>query len=416
MKNRSHFLNLQTMKTTTFASLIVFCALLSLSRLQAQQFTNYTTDNGLPSNVVNGVAVDSQNNKWFATQSGVAKFDGSVWTVFTTANGIIDNYINCIAVDVNDRIWAGTDIGVSTFNGTVWVSYTTANGLANSMINYIAGDLDGSVWIGTSAGLSHFDGTNWTNYTTVQGLANDFVSYIAIEDQQKRWFGTMLGGLSRYNGSAFATFTRADSLTDDNILSMTVDASKNKWIGTVNGITKMDINDAWVRNYRVADGLFSNFAKDLDTDSKGNLWVGMFDEYLQEGGVAKFSGGKFTNLGTADGLVSSYVKRIAVDQNDEIWIATGNGVSRLVDTNIGIDDATAKPFSVYPNPASGSVNIEVPTTPATLFIYDLPGNTIMKRELKKKITAVELDKLIPGVYLIKTTSAVVTYTGKLIVR
>ena len=97
--------------------------------LAAQEFTNYDISNsGLPDNYINGgVAIDQDNNKWFGTGAGVAKFDDVTWTVYTTNEGIIDDYITCIAVDANNNIWIGTDLGASKFDGTSWTSYTSAD-------------------------------------------------------------------------------------------------------------------------------------------------------------------------------------------------------------------------------------------------------------------------------------------------
>lgn len=393
--------------------LVVLCGSL---HLQAQQFTNYTTDNGLPSNAVNGVAVDNANNKWFATSAGVAKFDGTTWTTFTTADGLIDNYVNCIGVDAASHVWAGTDVGVSMFDGTIWTSFTTANGLVNSMINYISGDLDGSVWIATSAGLSNYNGSTWTSYKTAQGLPNDFVSYVAIENAAKRWFGTMLGGLSLYNGSAFTTFTTADSLMDNNIITIAVDSYKNKWIGTIEGITQLDQNDVWVKNLRAKEGLFSKYVKDLACDSRDVLWVGMYDDYLQDGGIAKYSGGNFYTLLVADGLVASSIKRIAVDKNDAIWIATGNGVSKLVDTNIGMKEKDSRNLTIYPNPATTQVEVSVPGYPATLSVVSMVGTSVLTQPITSSRITLDVTSLQSGIYIVKIEAPTITYTKKLIIK
>ncbi|MCX6269297.1 MAG: hypothetical protein NTW16_18415, partial [Bacteroidetes bacterium] len=58
-----------------FSYLLLIILTLTGSVVQAQQFTNYTTANGLPSINVNGVAVDGNNLKWIGTQAGVARFD-----------------------------------------------------------------------------------------------------------------------------------------------------------------------------------------------------------------------------------------------------------------------------------------------------------------------------------------------------
>jgi ligand-binding sensor domain-containing protein len=39
-------------------------------------------NSGLPTNVINDVAVDASNNVWLATYSGLVKYNGTTWTVY----------------------------------------------------------------------------------------------------------------------------------------------------------------------------------------------------------------------------------------------------------------------------------------------------------------------------------------------
>jgi hypothetical protein len=79
-----------------FVTVICLLLLGSLNDLKAQFIqTHYFTGNStLQSDyVVGGVAVDTNNNKWFGTDQGVAKFDGATWTAFTIADGLPSNII-----------------------------------------------------------------------------------------------------------------------------------------------------------------------------------------------------------------------------------------------------------------------------------------------------------------------------------
>jgi ligand-binding sensor domain-containing protein len=87
----------------------------------------YTKDNsGLTRNDVYAIAIDSDDNKWFAIGNpsltryqepdpyGVIMFDGRTWTAFTPANsGLVSAYVLSIAVDPLGNIWFGTTGGVS---------------------------------------------------------------------------------------------------------------------------------------------------------------------------------------------------------------------------------------------------------------------------------------------------------------
>ncbi len=403
------------MAKNLFLSMIVFLVMASMA-IKAQTFTNYTTAEGLPSNAVNGVAVDGNDVKWFATQAGVARFDNQFWTTYTTANGVIDNFINCIAVDIYNRVWVGTDIGVSRYDGTQWTSFTTANGLVNDMINYIAPDKNGSIWICTSSGLSNFDGTNWTNYTPAQGLPNDLVSCGRVDNLGFGWFGTWIGGLAKHTNSGFTIFTTADSLADNNILSIAVDQHNNKYIGTYSGITVFDSLDQWIVNYRQTEGLLNNFVKDLAFDSRGTLWTGLYDDYTMEGGITSFDGTNWVSYTIADGLVNTLVRRLAVDMQNYVWVATANGVSRFTQVYSGIGRANGKNFSIIPNPASDHIIIDISHFPVHLDLYDLTGKNQISCELAASSNKIDIRSLVPGIYFLKLTADSKSSVSKLIVR
>jgi ligand-binding sensor domain-containing protein len=382
----------------------------------AQTFTNYTTTDGLPDNNVNGVAIDRNNNKWFGTQTGVAKFDNTSWTVFTTAQGIIDNYINSIAVDRANRIWVGTDIGVSMYDGSSWTSYTTVQGLVNNQVNYISADKQGNVWFATVGGLSVFNGTAWTSYTTTNGLPSDMASYITPDSLGNVWIGTWIGGLVKFNGTTFRTFTTNDSLTGNNIISIAIDSIGNKWIGTYGGISVFDDSDNWVRNYTTTDGLYNNFVQDIKIDSHGIIWTGMYADYLQDGGISKFSGTTWTSLGVTEGLIDVQVKRIAVDPLNNLWIATGSGVSKWNYSSTSVQNVNdKKEVIVYPNPANELIQVSH-KGPVSIDILDLTGQTILSKDLQSSDNQINIHQVASGVYFFRIKTDNKSYCVKLIVK
>lgn len=89
--------------------LIVFCAILLINgwNLQAQNpyVQHYTTIDGLPSNMVYHILQDSRKFIWFATDAGVAKFDGSKFIWYRKTNGLNSNEVIKIKEDSFGRIW-----------------------------------------------------------------------------------------------------------------------------------------------------------------------------------------------------------------------------------------------------------------------------------------------------------------------
>jgi ligand-binding sensor domain-containing protein len=395
----------------------ILLALLALAAniVSAQVYRNFTTTDGLPDNNVPGVAIDKNNIKWFATQSGVAKYNDTIFTVYTKNEGLADNYINCIAVDHANHIWAGTSFGVSMFNGTTWTTYTTTSGLVDNMINYICGDAAGNVWIGTNSGLSKFDGTTWTTYTTAEGLPSNSVSYLVPDSQGNLWIGTWLGGMAKYNGTSFTVFTTNDSLVDNNLYTIGIDGSGNIYAGTHSGISVFSSAGTWVKNIRKSDGLFNNFVQDIAFDSRGTMWAGIYADYIQDGAVTRNHGSNWMNLTVSGGLVYKQVLRVAADKQDYLWVTTGNGVSRITDENSGISTVTSDAVKLYPNPARETANIEVPSE-GRLVLTSTSGTRILDRTIASGTTQVDVSSLQPGIYFMYFISGSSSFARKLVVN
>jgi len=66
---------------------------------------HYTTVDGLPSNMVYQVYQDSQKFIWFATDAGVARFDGTGFTYYRKPDGLSCNDVVRIKEDSFGRVW-----------------------------------------------------------------------------------------------------------------------------------------------------------------------------------------------------------------------------------------------------------------------------------------------------------------------
>ena len=162
---------------------------------EAEAWTTYTRDDGLPSNSISTIAVASDGTVWIGCWSqGTASFDGQEWREFRAVGGSVTS----LAVAPDGTVWFGTfGDGVSCFDGRGQTYYDTADGLIDDYVNAIAVAPDGAVWFGTNSGVSRFDGQTWTSFTRTDGLVDNCVTTIAVAPDGALWFGTY-SGVSRY--------------------------------------------------------------------------------------------------------------------------------------------------------------------------------------------------------------------------
>ncbi len=377
--------------------------------VSAQTFTNYTTVDGLLTDNVLCVDVASNNEIWFGTQDGVSVFNGSTWTSYTVADGLIDNTIQAIYVDNSGNVWVGTDFGASVYDGANWSSYTSADGLGNDQIKCITEDAVGNIWFGTSAGASLFDGVNsWTNYSTSNGLPFGGVNEIDVHTNGEVWMGTGLGGVSIFNGSTFTTINATAGLIDNRIRAMVIDPSNEKWIGTSEGITVLNGSNQASLNYTTIFSLpppdTLNPIEDIEMDAQGNMWVGVYVDYLvTEGGVCSFNGNNWNQYKVADGLVGPVVRALAIDGNDDVWVATSTGVSKISHPDVGVEDQANLTFTVYPNPAENqlTVRFENGVEGSKIFLYDAKMTRVKAVDVNPVATAFSVDDLARGMYFVQ---------------
>jgi len=123
-----------------------------------------TAGDGLKDTFVESVTLGPEGELWlsYATPSGITRVDftgdGQLMRHFTTDDGLPSNVVYSQFFDPRGRHWLCTDNGVAVQEGGRWITYDTSDGLVWNDTNAHAflAEPKGVVWIGTSDGLSRF--------------------------------------------------------------------------------------------------------------------------------------------------------------------------------------------------------------------------------------------------------------------
>jgi spore coat protein H len=89
--------------------------------------------------------------------------------------------------------------------------------------------------------------------------------------------------------------------------------------------------------------------------------------------------------------------------------------SRTLDTHVASTPSPSS-FQLYPNPASGSLQVVVSTGPCQLSIQDLTGTTVLQKALLNGTNQIEISTLPQGIYLVRVQDKAATTVRKLVVR
>jgi len=215
-----------------------------------KEFVNFTTKDGLASDIVYDIHCDEDGVVWFATFRGVSRYDGKTFVNLTTEDGLVNNWMWSINRDSDGVMWFGSfgiweKGGLSRYDGKEFINFTTEDGLAGKFVTAIHCDPDGVMWFGSfGGGVSRYDGKTFTNFTrslatsATDGLASNMVSAIHRDPDGVMWFATDGGGISWYDGMTWTSLDTRDGLAGNSVTSISQDLDGYLWFGTNNGITR----------------------------------------------------------------------------------------------------------------------------------------------------------------------------------
>ena len=381
----------------------------------AQSFKSFTDADGLPSNNVLCASSGQEGTMWFGTQNGIATYDGSTWEVMTTTThpGLANNNVSSILVTKDGNVWAAGDFGASFYNGTAWTTYKAVDGLGSSRVTNISEMKNGDIWFSDFNGATHYDGTVFIAYKAADGLPFGGAEDVLEADNGAIILATGLGGVAVFNGVDFKMVTEEDGLVSDNTTALLKDKDGNIWVGTSDGVSVFDDSMKWMTNhtrmYTMPQPDTLNPVEDLAMDSEGNIWSGIYVDYLVTvGGVAKFDGNAWTDYDEEEGVVGPTIRAITVDEKDNIWVTTSSGITRIAFGSASVDRLVQKNVSVYPNPAENKVhiNLGVVSEPVALQLINAIGAVVLERKgIVDSNVSVDISEFQSGVYTLYVAGA-----------
>ncbi|MFT5915721.1 MAG: ligand-binding sensor domain-containing protein [Flammeovirgaceae bacterium] len=137
------------------------CFRLNMNGNKAISADNFTTKEGLVSNVIWKIFRDKNADLWFGSNDkGLSKYDGTSFTTLSVAEGLPHNRPAAITEDASGNLWfASIGGGIFRYDGADFKVYTTKDGLDSNNPYLIQGDDLGNIWIGTNKGLNRLNPT-----------------------------------------------------------------------------------------------------------------------------------------------------------------------------------------------------------------------------------------------------------------
>ena len=290
----------------------------------------WTTAEGLPQDSIRAIAQTADGYLWFATTSGLARFDGVSFTVFGPSNGLNTTWFTALAPDPDGSLWIAGDVpsGVLRYRNGKFGEVAPSFGLPTRAFRALLVDSRGALWIGGDGGLARFQ--NGRVSRIFAGSTESNVHVIFEYPAGTVWVGAN-DGLHRFDGASERVYTTKDGLLDNSIWGLARAPNGGIWVGTHQGGLN-EWRDGSLRTYTVRDGLPPGGVTSLISDRDGSLWIGS-----DGGGIARFSGGKFSSYQTRDGLSNQAVRCLLEDAEGSVWVGTaGGGVNRFKEYRVAV--------------------------------------------------------------------------------
>lgn len=167
------------------------------------KWTRLAMENGLSDSIVSAVVFGKNNHLYVGTSHGltVVRQDSvSQTTRFDTTNGLLSDNVKTLFVDSKDRLWVGGDNGIAIYDESTWKRYKFPGSTVSSIIEHGSG----TIWIGTNKGAitytegklktdktgkSYYTAPEWRVFHSKNALKGDDVHGISIQGRDV-WLAT----------------------------------------------------------------------------------------------------------------------------------------------------------------------------------------------------------------------------------
>ena len=230
--------------------------------------TNYTYKDGLPSNQIRSLFVDSKGYLWIGTDKGAAILDvksGHITDITYIFDKIEaeDKFVRAIYEDSKGNYYIGCflDGGLIKINPhteeyKIYKNDENDNeSISNNSIRYITEDLDGNILVGTSHGLNILNSSTdmFKHYTENDGLINNTIYGILVDKNNDIWMSTN-GGISKFSlkDETFNNFTVGDGLQSNEFNGRACFNSNDGYLyfGGINGFNIIDIDNIKLSEFK----------------------------------------------------------------------------------------------------------------------------------------------------------------------
>jgi len=299
-------------------------ACIGTAMAQQYQLRNWTVENGLPQNVIRGIAQTPDGYLWIATLNGVARFDGVRFVLFNRSNtpGIDSNRFSSMVKGQNGDLWLGSEDGALTrYHDGTFRTYGPEDGIPAGSIRGTTTDAAGDIWI-----LSETSILKWNSKT--EEFLDVTPGEVKLNYQPLRWQEAGFWGCDNSTLYIFAqgrllNYSLPKWLPQNSIWDVGLDGAGDIWIEDLDG--KQGIIPANKKDVQHVDP--KHPVRITYRDAHGRVWTAHVGTRLT----------LLLDFVSSGRPVTIAYTRFMEDREGNIWIGTeGNGLYQLQEQIINV--------------------------------------------------------------------------------
>lgn len=350
-------------------------------------FVHYTTENGMPSNIVRDIAQDDDGFIWFATDGGLVRFDGTRFRVFMPGDAEQPDPFVLSLCNTPSGLFAGTDHRLYRYDpvmerlspsplsytpgitekidgpveditydseGNIWVSVgrkgvfriSSDNMVTEShrfpeVDNFIGSvyvDQAGSIWAVSSVnggGIFHYNAPRHTfepYHISIGGKTQTLGSYAMLEDSNGDfWIGTWEDGIVKFNVRT-GEGTKLEGVSPASVWhihSIMQYSPGTLLVGSDSGLTLIDMTTGESMVYKNDElnhrSLSDRFVYPVMADSDGGLWIGTYYRGVNYLSPDSRRFRRWYHSRFVNSVSGNIVSRFSEDAQGMVWIGTADG-------------------------------------------------------------------------------------------
>ena len=298
--------------------IMVLCSIGGFS--QKYNLTALNLEDGLPSENVYHVYQDQAGYIWFATLSGLARYDGYEFRVYNDADGLSDSKIRRIVSYNNEMLVLTWDKYLYRYVNDSFEPFL-ADSLNEVPIVVLRSEGD-RLWLGATGVLYVLEGDELTRITREDVKVEDFYPKDIYLHGDTLWILNQWNGCIRYNlktHEAKSFTVESDGLVNNLNYCIYPGDNGELLIGGYGGVSV-------IKGDSVTPYLFSgdpnvNRVMSIAKDQNEGYWLGLYGR-----GVMHWNNGQelFVMEGVAN-IPDRYTYSVAVDFENNKWVTTEGG-------------------------------------------------------------------------------------------